>query len=165
MEKRLIWNKGYFDSNYQLFNESGKIEASLQFDSWKNHARGIALQQFIYFRTEGFLNPITKILNENQETIAVITYDQWHAKATLTTQKNEVFAWSFGDGWLSKWGITNFKDKQTLYQSNTTSGTVMANNEDEVILLAGLFVKEFYSRILFYMIVFMAFMVIFGRGL
>lgn len=163
MEKRFIWNKGYFDSNYQLFSE-GKIEASLQFDSWRNNARGIALKQSIFFKTEGFLNPVTKISNESNEVIAIITYDQWHAKATLTLKDNEVFAWSFGDGWLSRWSITNFKDKQTFYQSSTTSGSVLANNDDEVILIAGLFIKEFYTRILFYLMIFIIFMTVIGKG-
>lgn len=163
MQRYLIWNKGFFDSNYQLFGE-GKIQASLLFNSWKNEARGIGLNSSYFFRTIGFVNPSTDIIDGNNEIIGTIKYDSWHSKATLTMRSGEVYAWAFTNSWLSKWTISNFTDKQVIYEANSTSGKISANTDDEVMLLSGLFIKEYYSRILILIIVFIVIIPILSRG-
>jgi hypothetical protein len=144
MQSLLTWRKGLFDSNYQLYT-NGEIRGSLVFSSWKNNARGIALKNY-YFTSEGFLNPITKIRDENHQEIGIITYNSFKLKATLTFHHLEHASWSFTNSWLSQWAITNHRDKQIVYHASSTAGTVHSNNDDELMLLAGLFIKEFFSR-------------------
>ena len=146
MQRLLTWRKGLFDSNYQLYT-NGEIKGSLIFSSWKNNARGIALKNY-YFTTEGFLNPITKIRDENHHQIAVINYNSWKLKATVTFNDLDHASWSYTNGWLSQWAITNHRDKQIHYQSATGTGAVNSNNDDELMLLIGLFIREFFSRAL-----------------
>ncbi|RYG16661.1 MAG: hypothetical protein EOO07_12785 [Chitinophagaceae bacterium] len=146
MQRLLTWRKGLFDSNYQLYTNS-EIKGSLIFSSWKNNARGIALKNY-YFTTEGFLNPVTKIRDENHNEIAKINYNSWKLKATLTFKDLEHASWSFSNGWLSEWTITNHRDKQIHYQSSAGTGVVHSDNEDELMMLSGLFIREFFSRAL-----------------
>lgn len=42
------WNKGLFDSNYQIFTED-KISANLLFENWRNEAKGMGLNTHISF--------------------------------------------------------------------------------------------------------------------
>ncbi|HTM98605.1 MAG TPA: hypothetical protein VL088_07680 [Pedobacter sp.] len=144
MQKILTWRKGLFDSNYQLYAD-GEIRGSLVFSSWKNNARGIALKNY-YFTSEGFLHPITKIRDENHNQIGVITYNALKLKATLTFNNLDHASWSYTNSWLSQWTITNYRDKQIQYHSASTAGTVLSDNDDELMLLAGLFIREFLSR-------------------
>jgi hypothetical protein len=144
MQSMLTWRKGLFDSSYQLYS-NGEIRGSLVFSSWKNNARGIALKNY-YFTSEGFLNPITRIRDENHQQIGVITYNSFKLKATLTFDNLDHASWSFTNSWLSQWEITNHRDKQIVYHSSSTEGAVHTNNDDELMLLSGIFIKEFFSR-------------------
>lgn len=141
------WNKGLFDSNYQIFTE-GKISGSLLFDNWKNEAKGMGLTTNISFKTEGFLTPKTNILNDKNEIIGVITYESWQTKATINMASGDIFGWSFTNSWLSNWSITDFKEKNISYQSKSGTGTIESTASDEIMLLTGIFIRECYARIL-----------------
>jgi len=144
MQNLLTWRKGIFDSNYQLYN-NGEIKGSLIFSSWKNNARGIASKNY-YFTTEGILNPVTKIRDENHNQIGVITYNSWQLKATVTFNGLEHVSWNYTNSWLSQWSITNHRDKHIQYHSVTSAGTVNSDTDDELLLLSGLYIREFFSR-------------------
>lgn len=144
MERLLTWRKGLFDSNYQLYT-NGEIKGSLIFSSWKNNARGIALKNY-YFTSEGFLHPTTKIKDEKHNQIGVITYHIWELKATVTFNDLDHASWGFTNSWLSRWTISNHRDKQIQYHSATSSGIARSDNDDELLLLSGLYIREFFSR-------------------
>ena len=143
----LTWNKGFFDSNYQLF-ENGQITGSLLFDNWKSEAKGMSLTTNISFKTEGFLSAKTNILNDKNQIIGVINYESCQTKATITMTSGEIFGWSFTNSWLSNWVITDFKDKNISYKSNSGNGIISSSATDETMLLTGIFIREFYARIL-----------------
>ena len=151
MQRLITWRKGLFDSNYQLY-ANGEIKGSLIFSSWKNNARGIALKNY-YFTTEGFLNPITKIRDENHNQIAIINYNSWQLKATVTFSNLDHASWSFTNGWLSQWSITNHRDKLIHYHSTTATGHANCDNDDELLLLSGFFIREFFSRAIILIII------------
>lgn len=141
------WNKGLFDSNYQIFTE-GEISGNLLFDNWKNEAKGMGLTTNISFKTEGFLTPKTNILNNKNEIIGVITYESWQTKATINMASGDIFGWSFTNSWLSNWSITDFKEKNISYKSKSGTGTIESTASDEIMLLTGIFIRECYARIL-----------------
>lgn len=147
MSNFLTWNKGFFDSNYQLFS-NGKICGSMLFDSWKNDAKGMGLNSSYFFKTENFFNPITQIINDKNEIIGTITYGSWQTKASIKMIDGEVFGWSFTSSWLNSWMITDFKEKKISYHAKSAHGTIDYATTDEVVLLTGIFIREFYARIL-----------------
>lgn len=147
MEQFLTWRKGLFDSNYQVYNHS-QIQASLFFNSWKNDARGIGLYKTYFFTTKGLLNPVTKITDQNAQEIGSIIYHFWQLKATIALNNQEHSSWAFSNAWLSKWTINNHQGKEIKYQASSGSGIIFSDNDDELLLLSGLFIKEFFARIL-----------------
>lgn len=163
MDTHLTWNKGLFDSNYQLFT-NGKINGSLLFDTWKNEAKGIGLTDTYFFKTEGFLKPITKIVNDKNELIGAITYGSWQTKATVKMVSGEIFGWSFTSSWLNNWLITDFKDKKIVYRSQSSNGTINSSTTDECMLLIGIFIREFYARILILCLILILLPIIFRTG-
>ena len=141
------WNKGLFDSNYQIFTED-KISANLLFENWRNEAKGMGLNTHISFKTEGFSTPKTNILNDKNEIIGIITYELWQTKATINMTSGEVYGWSFTNSWLSNWSITDFKEKNISYKSKSGTGVIESTASDEIMLLTGIFIRECYARIL-----------------
>jgi hypothetical protein len=145
MEQQITWTKGFFDSNYQLFS-AGKIIGNLIFASWDNNAVAQDLTSTTNFKTTGFFNTSTNIINAKQEIIGVITYNSWQTKATIHMHNGEIYAWSFSNSWFNKWSITNFKEKHIQYQSHQTTGNITCNTTDEVMLQTGIFVREYFAR-------------------
>ncbi|WP_316738874.1 hypothetical protein [Pedobacter aquatilis] len=157
MEKMLNWRKGLFDSNYQVF-EHGLLKFSLNFSSLKNTAVATTQGGIYLLKSEGYSVPETKILNNKNEVLAVIRYDWFAFKAKVAVSTGEQFDWSFQNSWLSRWSINNHQDKQVIFNSTTNSGLIHSNVDEDLLLFTGLFIREYYSRILYGLILFVIFM-------
>ncbi|WP_199118996.1 hypothetical protein [Pedobacter sp. ASV28] len=154
MEKIVTWTKGVFDSSYQIFCD-GQICGNLIFETWNNHALGIMSKKNYHFRSNGFSNVTTTIYGDHNEQLGVITYHPWQLKATVVLKDQTPFSWGYTNGWLSQWDISNYQDTQLHYKASTGAGTVHGQNLDhELALLAGIYIKEFFSRILVSLIFF-----------
>lgn len=148
MEQTLNWRKGLFDSNYQVFGNA-LLKFSLNFSSLKNSALATTQHGIYLLKSEGFSNPETKIFNNKNEVLAIIRYDWLKFKAKIFFTSGEEFDWSFQNSWLSRWSVNNHKDKQIIYNSSSSSGLVHSNVDDDILILSGLFVREYYSRMLY----------------
>jgi hypothetical protein len=148
MEQVLNWRKGLFDSNYQVFN-NGLLKFSMNFSSWKNSAIATTQAGIYLLKSEGLSKPETKILDNQNQVLAVITYDWLGFKAKIVFASGETFDWSFQNSWLSRWSLNNHKDKQILFNASTGNGLIHSNVEDDMLILCGLFIREYYSRLLF----------------
>jgi hypothetical protein len=148
MEQVLNWRKGLFDSNYQVFN-NGVLKFSMNFSSWKNTAIATTQAGIYLLKSEGFSKPETKILDNQNQVLALITYDWLGFKAKIVFASGETFDWSFQNSWLRRWSLNNHKDKQILFNASTGNGLIHSNIDDDILILSGLFIREYYSRIIF----------------
>jgi len=163
MNPNFVWHKGFFDSNYQIFKD-GNISYSLIFDTWQNTAKGIGLQNTYLFKTLSILDTKTQLIDNKGEVLGTITINILQTKAVITLTNGEIFYFEFKGTWFNAWTITDLKQKQIFYQSNSTSGEITSNNEDELMLLSGLFIKEFYTRIFIAFLLFIVFIPIIFRN-
>ncbi|WP_421943178.1 hypothetical protein [Pedobacter sp.] len=157
MEKILNWRKGLFDSNYQVY-EHALLKFSLNFSSLKNSAIATTQSGIYLLKSEGYSVPETKILNNKNEVLAVIRYDWMAFKAKISISTGEQFDWSFQNSWLSRWSINNHVDKQVIFNSTTNSGLIHSNVDDDLLIFTGLFIREYYSRLIYALILFVIFM-------
>ncbi|RZL47156.1 MAG: hypothetical protein EOP00_12785 [Pedobacter sp.] len=164
MEKYLTWNKGIFDSNYQIY-EAGQIKYSMFFDTWRSEAKAITQQNTYIFKDDGIYGTTTQIFGKNHELIGTITYNDWKTKATITLNSGEIYTCDFVNAWHSKWTITNFSDKQIHYDSSTSSGNALANTDDELMLLIGFYVREHFTKMFMLLIFIVVFIPIITRGI
>ena len=163
MEKYLTWTKGIFESTYQLF-ENGQIKGSLFFDTWKNQAKGMLEDKNVSFQTNGFLDSTTQIYAGNAELIATITFEIWQTKATVHFKSGAQYMFQFTNGWYTKWMITDLNKQRITYDSDTSSGRIVSNTTDEVMLFAGLYIKECFNRWLMLFIFLIVLIPIISRG-
>jgi len=147
MEQTLNWRKGLFDSNYQVIN-NGYLKFSLNFSSWKNSAIATTQSGIYLLKSEGLSKPETRIIDNKHTVLAVITYDWLKFKAKIVFASGETFDWSFQNSWLSRWSLNNHKDKQILFNASTGNGLIHTNIDDDMLILSGLFIREYYSRLL-----------------
>jgi len=157
MEQVLNWRKGLFDSNYQVFSNA-LLKFSINFSSFKNSAIATTQNGIYLLRSDGYSNPETRIFNNKNEVLAIIRYDWLSFKAKIFFTSGEEFDWSFQNSWLSRWSLNNHKDKQVIYNSSTSNGLIHTNIDDEILVFTGLFIREYYSRILYAFILFVIIM-------
>ncbi|WP_293310118.1 hypothetical protein [Pedobacter sp. UBA5917] len=153
MEQVLNWRKGLFDSNYQVIN-NGYLKFSMNFGSWKNSAIATTQAGIYMLKSEGFSKPETKIIDNKNTVLAVITYDWLGFKAKIVFASGETFDWSYQNSWLSRWSLNNHTDKQILFNASAGNGVIHSNVDDDMLVLSGLFVREYYSRLLFGLLIF-----------
>ncbi len=159
MDKGITWTKGVFDSSYQIFSD-GQICGNLIFETWNNHALGIMSQKNYHFRTKGFSDITTTIYGDNNEELGTITFHLWQFRAVIALKNQTPFTWNYSNSWLSSWNLSNHHDTHMHFRASSGSGTVTgANLDNELALIAGLYIKEFFSRILVAFISFVAIMV------
>ncbi|WP_316795645.1 hypothetical protein [Pedobacter agri] len=157
MERILNWRKGLFDSNYQVF-ENAYLKFSINFSSLKNSAIATTQQGIYLLRSDGYSNPETKIFNSNHEVLATIKYDWLAFKAKIIFANGENFDWSFQNSWLSRWSLNNHTDKQIIYNSSSSTGLIHSNIDDDILIFVGLFIREYYTRIIYAMVLIVIFM-------
>lgn len=147
MEQVLFWRKGLFDSNYQVFDQQ-QLKFSMNFSSWQNSAIATMQTGIYLFKSEGFSKPETRILDNQNQVLATITYHWLGFKAKIVFASGETFDWSYQNSWLSRWSLNNLKDKQILFNASAGNGNIHTNIEDDMLIVTGLFIREYYSRIL-----------------
>ena len=152
-----------FDSNYQVFNQSF-LKLALNFNSFSNTATASTSSSMYFFRSVGFSHPQTLIHNNKNEVIGTIHYNLLSFNAQLVMQSGEKFNWSFQNNWMSAWSLNNQKDKQVLYHAKSGKGRIDASVDDELIVGCGIFIREYYVRILFILFL-VLFIPIMGKGL
>lgn len=145
MEKLITWKKKFFSNTFQLF-ENGIPIGSLGFAVWSNKAIGVLSNKEFEFKTKGFFKPETIITDIKIGTIiGTISYNTWKTKATITLVDGRVCNWQYNNLWHTKWSLN-----QNLYfinyRSSSIKGEIISHLPDEVLILSGLFISNYFSR-------------------
>ena len=141
------WNKDTFDSKYQVFSQ-GLLKYALNFESWHNSAIATTQTGIYLFKTQGFSKPESLLVNNRNEVLAVITFNLLSLNATIKFTEGSKFKFLYRKNWISEWSLNNGADKQVFYKARTGNGLVKSNIDDELIILTGLYIKEYFSRLL-----------------
>ncbi|WP_343532091.1 hypothetical protein [Pedobacter sp.] len=148
MEKTVTWTKGVFDSSYQIFCD-GQICGNLIFNTWNNHAIGIMSQTNYQFKCKSYTDTTVTIYGDNHVELGSIKMNIWQMRAVISLPGQIPLSWNYSNGWLNQWSISNHQNTQIHYKSSSGSGMVVGQNlNDELALLTGLYIREFFSRLL-----------------
>lgn len=143
MKTSFEWRKSLFSSTYRILSEGRQIGV-LEEHMFTQTANGELNGREYTFRTKGFLNQRTDIIDDRSgETIGGIEYSSWMTKATLSIGKRKVF-WKYNNIWNTKWSLYNSEGINIDYAGSTTGGHIESTVDDELLLLTGLFVTNYY---------------------
>lgn len=143
MEKRFYWNKKFFSSTYNVYS-NGQQNGNLTEKSFSQTAFGELNGKKYIFKTKGFFNQITEIIDaSSNKIIGNITFNNWMTKANISTG-NKTYLWKYDNAWGSKWSIYNSEGLKISYFGYSSKGQIDSNTDDELLLLTGLFVTNYY---------------------
>jgi hypothetical protein len=143
MHTNLTWQKGLLSTNYNIFS-GNELIGHLQNNSFSQVSTGQLRGKSYTFRTLGFLNKTTEILdNQNNKVIGKITYSNWMTKANITIL-SQTLNWKYENLWNTKWCIMDTGGTRINYSGTSTGGKVNSNTDNDIYLLSGLFVTNYY---------------------
>jgi hypothetical protein len=141
--KNLKWKKGVFSGKYSIYGNSSQI-GELKDNMFSKKARGQLNSKSFTFRTTGFFQQRTQIYDDsNNEMVGEISYNNWMTKATLTTY-DKVTNWKYNNAWNTKWSLSGQDGTKVRYAGASNKGTIESNTDDELLLLSGLYVTNYY---------------------
>jgi hypothetical protein len=143
MKTILTWKKGIFSYTYNIYSE-GNLIGKMKNNCFSQSADGELNGMKYTFKTSGFFKHHTQILdNQTNNIIGEITYNNWMTKATLSIQNKKTY-WKYENIWNTRWSIFNPEGIQINYSGCSTSGKIESSAEDDLLLLSGLYVTNYY---------------------
>jgi len=145
MKTYLNWKRGTFSTTYRIFSGENAI-GQLQNQSFKKTALGSIHQKRYTFNTKGVFKQETQILDgDSHKLIGTITYGSMMTRATVRFSDRTVY-WKYDNTWQTKWSLFNEKGILMKFSGRATSGTIECDDPDELLVLCGLFVTNYYQQ-------------------
>ncbi len=146
METKLNWTKGILKETYEIYS-NGVLVGTLKENVWKQIAYGELNGEKAIFKTTGFFHQETQIIDPDSNlNIGKITYNSWMTKATIE-YSGKVANWKYDNAWNTRWSISDSEGVQIHYQGSSSKGTIELQIQDELLVLSGLFVTNYYWQI------------------
>lgn len=145
MKTILSWKRGAFSTTYQIYSGERSI-GQLHNQSFKQTSQGRINKKRYAFKTKGVFKQETQILDgDSKKVLGNISYNSMMTKATIQLSDRTVF-WKYDNGWQTKWRI--FDDTHTLmkFAGKSTRGSIEYENADDLLVLTGLFVTNYYQQ-------------------
>lgn len=152
MTTRLLWRRGFFSNTYNVFSDS-QIIGKLFSKPFSKNVTGEIGSQKIIFKTKGFINQRTEIINAlNGEVLGEISNYRWLSKATITIT-NKLVEFENKSFWGTRWNLVNSEGQEINYEGSITKGQIMSNIDDSLLQLCGLFVFNYFWQMKMLLIV------------
>ena len=74
------------------------------------------------------------------------TAADWMTKATISIF-DKTFIWKYENIWNTKWSVIDSEGNSINYSGDSTSGKIESTLEDDLLLLTGLFVTNYFWQI------------------
>ena len=145
MNTNLNWKRRTFSTTYQIYSEKGLI-GQLQNSSFKQSSERYINHKKYSFRTKGVFKQETRILDGSSDRIiGKISYNSMMTKATIELPDRTLF-WKYDNGRQTRWSLFDKQSTLMKFAGRATKGTIEFEKEDDLLVLTGLFVTNYYQQ-------------------
>lgn len=145
METIITWKTKFFSNKIQLYKREDLIGEIVN-KPFSRSADGVLNGRNFRFNIKGFFRQETRILDGvDGSVVADIVISAWKSKAAITYNNME-YTWQYENFWNSKWSISSGNGPVVKYHSHGTGGEVTSYVSDEILILAGLFIKNYFRQ-------------------
>lgn len=142
MQKKYRWEKGLFSTTYKIYSQQ-KVIGMLEGSSLTRKIIGQINGVPYTFRTNGFFCQETKIMDSTNQVIGNIAYNTWRTKATIIINE-KIINWKYDNIWNTQWSLFDTAGTHIKCTGSSLNGKIESNTEDDLLLLCGLFVTNYY---------------------
>ena len=148
MEIQLNWKGRLLNSNYEIFQNDIMIGELIN-KSLSRTSSGELNSKKFKFTTKGFINHETQIIDlQDESDLGMIIFSNWKTK-TKIIYRNKEFVWRFDNIFelqLAWWSISDESGILVNYQSSAFDGDITAKTTDELLILSGLFIRNYIRQ-------------------
>ncbi len=146
--KKINWKKGLFSSKYKLFDNNNVEIGDFSQSAFSGTSIGKINESKLKFRKKSFFSSETEItdLNSNQ-LIGNIKFNGWRSKADIKINDKN-YLWKYDNFWHSKWSIYENGQQLVNYKSSTTYGNIESLIENDLLILSGFYVYNYYVMLM-----------------
>ncbi|MBZ0199686.1 MAG: hypothetical protein K8H86_07460, partial [Ignavibacteriaceae bacterium] len=146
MPTKLTWKRGFFSETYKIFSDNNLI-GSFNKSVWKNIAFGELNGKKFEFTTTGIFKQQTDIIDSAAgKSIGKIIYNKWGTKAQVEIIPDSVYNWKYDNLWNTKWSLSDSSSKPINFKCSSSKGEIDIEEMNESLILAGLFISNFYMQ-------------------
>ncbi len=145
MQPRIHWKNRLFSRSYTL-HSNGRWVGKLRDKPFSQISTGELNDKQYKFITSGFCKQHTSIIDTTENrNVGEISYSNWMTKATLSLNK-KTYYWKYNNFMNTKWSIFNAEGIRINFSGTSVSGQIETNTDDPLLLLCGLYVKNYYLQ-------------------
>lgn len=145
METQFTWKTKLFSNRFEISryeNPVGEVRGS----GWRRGASGELNGKKFLFDVKGFFRKEFFITDPgNDSVLGQIFFNAWRTKATIKLGNKE-YQWHYDNFFNTKWSISNENGVLIKYQSYTMSGDINTYTDDEALIVAGLFIRNYLKQ-------------------
>jgi hypothetical protein len=145
MEIQYNWKTKLFSKRFEIYQHE-ILKGDLYKENWSRKVNGELNIRKMAFETKGVFKPETTIIDlQGELPIGSIKYTSWKARATIFYQDKE-YRWQFDNFLRSKWSISDQNGAIIRYHSKAFTGMIVSYTRDEILILAGFFIRNFLKQ-------------------
>lgn len=146
MSTNYYWRKNLFSELYSIYSNEDLI-GTLEEKLFSNSAMGSLNRKEYTFIKRGFLKQNIDIVdNLTNKVIGTIRFSGLMTKAYLTIN-DESYLWKYDNFSGTKWTVLNSEGIKINYTSSFTSGLIFSETNDDLLILSGLYVSNYYFQV------------------
>ncbi|MCK4879116.1 MAG: hypothetical protein KAS82_00605, partial [Bacteroidales bacterium] len=108
---------------------------------------GTIRQKRYRFKTKGLFKQETRIIDKDTGLeIGTISYNSWMSKATIRLTDRTIY-WKYNNTWQTRWSLFNDQGIHMKFAGGFSKGTIEYQDPDDLLVLTGLFVTNYYRQI------------------
>lgn len=145
METQYTWKTGLFSNRFEIFKQDFSV-GELQKASIYGKVRGEMFGHCIMFRTRGIFRFNTSIIDlHNEQELGTIHFRSLRVKS-IVLFRNREYHFRFENLLRTRWTLSDENGPVVRYYSQAFNGIITSYTSDEVLILAGFFIRNFLKQ-------------------
>jgi hypothetical protein len=145
METQYTWETGLFRNRFEIFKQDFLV-GELQKESIFGKVKGNMFGHSIMFRTRGIFSFNTSIIDlHNEQELGSIQFKSLKIRS-MVLYRNREYHCRFENILRTKWTLSDENGPVVRYYSQSFNGIITSVTSDEVLILAGFFIRNFLKQ-------------------
>lgn len=145
METQYTWKTGLFSNRFEIFKQDFSV-GELQKESIFGKVKGEMSGHSIMFRTRGIFRFNTSIIDlHNEQELGTIHFKNLKIKS-IVIYRNREYHCRFENILRTRWTLSDENGPVVRYYSQAFKGIITSVTSDEVLILAGFFIRNFLKQ-------------------
>lgn len=152
MSSKLTWKRNFLNGLYTVY-DNGRQIGQLKERPFRETSTGEINGKVYTFITKGFFKRETIIFdNFKNEEIGKITFNEWRTRAFIIIDEKTI-NWKYDNFLNTKWSVFDEKGIKIKYSNSSLGGKIDSFDDDELLLLCGLFVINYFRQAAFVVLI------------